>query len=87
MKFFFWFVVFVSVVCFGCYKIKQYIPEEKSPSQTTVTKQAVKDYSMRNIKRIHDDERSVTCWVLDGGYMGSNAGISCIADSQIEVKK
>lgn len=35
-----------------------------------------------NVEVIHDDKRSVTCWVYSGHYY--KGGISCIPDSQLQ---
>ena len=33
------------------------------------------------VRRFHDDEKKVTCWIYEGTY---KAGISCIPDAQLK---
>ncbi|WP_296280591.1 hypothetical protein [Pseudoxanthomonas sp.] len=40
-------------------------------------------YGQQEIRVVHDVDRAVTCWVMQGGYNSRSPAISCLPDAQI----
>lgn len=58
-------------------------PSPEVPNVATFRTTVKEGYRPQEIRVVHDVDRAVTCWVMQGGYNSTSPAISCLPDAQI----
>lgn len=58
-------------------------PPPEAEALATIRATAKDGYRPQEIRVVHDRERGVTCWVMQGGYNSTSPAISCLPDKMV----
>ena len=76
-------IILIGIMVAGLLVMGTYQPNDTTPTLDDVDSIIIFNEEAQQVKRIHDDDTNVTCWIVKSGGVSFNTAINCIPDKQL----